>query len=178
MIFGWSNYFSFISLYLTQVHHYTTMQTSLFLAVMGMGFSLGCGVLVDICTKKFDMNWVVVAGLLVTALAILITLLAVSPTLDWFMVFVIGASLSVAYSTLLAIFSNLVSNDEQGWVMGVTGSIMAICFGLTSLFTGVMAQIGTGIPLILSIIGLTSSALLLGVFTVKKKYDGVGANDK
>jgi hypothetical protein len=79
---------------------------------------------------------------------------------------------------LLAIFSNLVSNDEQGWVMGVTGSIMAICFGLTSLFTGVMAQIGAGIPLILSIIGLTSSALLLGVFTVKKKYDGVGANDK
>lgn len=178
MIFGWSNYFSFISLYLTQVHHYTTMQTSLFLAVMGLGFSLGCGVLVDMCTKKFDMNWVVVAGLLVTALAILITLLAVSPTLDWFMVFVIGASLSVAYSTLLAIFSNLVSNDEQGWVMGVTGSIMAICFGLTSLFTGVMAQIGAGIPLILSIIGLTSSAILLSVFTVKKKYDGVGANEK
>lgn len=161
MIFGWSNYFSFISLYLTQVYQYSNMQNSLFLAVMGLGFSLGCGFLTDYCTKRYQHNLIVVVALFFTAVEVGITLIAQNEWVVWLMVFCIGSSLSLAYSTLIAIFSNLVSADEQGWVMGVTGSIMALCFGITSLFTGVIAQMGATLPLILAVIGLAGSATLL-----------------
>lgn len=161
MIFGWSNYFSFISLYLTQIHHYSIMENSLFLAVLGMGFSLGCGYLVNFCTKRFHFESVVIIGLAITASCVLLTLLINQEWVAWVAALIIGMSLSVAYSVLLTIFSNQVDQNEQGWVMGVTGSIMALCFGLTSIFTGLIAQVGAVLPMLLATSGLAGAALLL-----------------
>ncbi|KTD18491.1 transporter of the major facilitator superfamily (MFS) [Legionella lansingensis] len=163
MIFGWSNYFSFISLYLFQVYHYSALGNSFFLAVMGLGFSIGCGYVVDYCTKRYAYDSIVIIGLLATAASVLITLLIPLEWVAWVATFCIGISLSVAYSVILAIFSNQVSEDEQGWVMGVTGSIMALCFGLTSIFTGVIAQVGATLPMLLAVLGLAGSALVLAV---------------
>ena len=161
MIFGWSNYFSFIALYLLQTYHYSAMQNSLFLALMGFGFSLGCGFIVDFCTKRYSFDGVVILGLLITAALVLLTLLCTQQWVAWVATLLIGMSLSVAYSVLLTIFSNQVGDKEQGWVMGVTGSIMALCFGLTSILTGLIAQVGAVLPMMLSIIGLTASAMML-----------------
>ncbi|MCC5015875.1 MULTISPECIES: MFS transporter [unclassified Legionella] len=167
MIFGWSNYFSFISLYLLQTYHYSAMENSFFLAVMGLGFSIGCGYIVDFCTKRYSFDWVVITGLLLTATHVLLTLLFKQQWVAWVAALLIGMSLSVAYSVLLTIFSNQVNEDEQGWVMGVTGSIMALCFGLTSIFTGLIAQIGAVLPMTLATLGLAVSGLLLAAFQTK-----------
>ncbi|RAP35678.1 MFS transporter [Legionella quinlivanii] len=163
MIFGWSNYFSFIPMYLFQYYHYSVMENSFFLAFMGLGFSIGCGYIVDFCTRRFEYNRVVIIGLLITASQVLIMLLAGEAWVAWTATFIIGISLSVAYSVLLTIFSHLVSAREQGWVMGVTGSIMALCFGLTSLFTGMIAQVGASLPMLLAVGGLTFSAWVLWI---------------
>ncbi len=169
MIFGWSNYFSFISLYMMQIYHYSAMQNSLFLAVMGLGFSIGCGYLVDICTKRYPFDGIVVVGLSITAALVLLTLLSTQEWVAWVATLLIGISLSVAYSVLLTIFSNQVGESEQGWVMGVTGSIMALCFGLTSILTGIIAQVGAVLPMLLAVIGLGGGAMMLLLVTYKSK---------
>lgn len=161
MIFGWSNYFTFIPLYLLQTWHYSAMQNSFFLAVMGLGFSLGCGYVVELFTKRCNFDKIVVGGLSITALQILIFLLSNQEWIMWLTTFVIGVSLSVAYSVLLTIFSNQVEDNEQGWVMGVTGSIMALCFGVSSVFTGLVAHVGAILPMLLAFGGLSLSALIL-----------------
>ncbi|KTC87813.1 MULTISPECIES: MFS transporter [Legionella] len=161
MIFGWSNYFSFISLYLSQTYHYSTMQNSFFLAVMGLGFSVGCGYIVNLCTKRFAFESIVIIGLTLTATFVLATLLINEEWVAWVAALMIGISLSVAYSVLLTIFSNQVNHNEQGWVMGVTGSVMALCFGLTSVFTGLIAHVGAVLPMILATTGLAGSAGIL-----------------
>ncbi|WP_155267686.1 hypothetical protein [Coxiella burnetii] len=53
------------------------------------------------------------------------------------------------------------SRDEQGWVMGVTGAIMALCFGLTSFLTAYLASYGVNVPLILAVIGMAITAILM-----------------
>lgn len=164
MIFGWSNYFSFISLYLFETYHYSAMQNSFFLAVMGVGFSLGCGFIVNYCTKRFDFDAIMILGLILTAFFILLTLITHVEWVAWASVLFIGMSLSVAYSVLLTMFSNQVNEQEQGWVMGVTGSIMALCFGLTSIFTGIIAHVGAMLPMMLACGGLLVSACLLMAF--------------
>lgn len=161
MVFGWSNYFSFIPLYLLQTYHYTVMQNSLYLAVLGLGFSVGCGYATSWFTKNFQFDNIVIVGLLVTASQVLLALLAGEQWILWVSTFIIGISLSVAYSVLLTIFSNQVANSEQGWVMGVTGSIMALCFGLTSVFTGLVAHMGAVLPMLLAFSGLALSAVIL-----------------
>ncbi len=109
---------------------------------MGAGFSLGCGYIVNFCTKRYPFDSVVIIGLTITAALVSLTLLVNLEWVAWVAVFMIGMSLSVAYSVLLTIFSNQVGQNEQGWVMGVTGSVMALCFGLTSIFTGFIVQVG------------------------------------
>ncbi|ASQ45802.1 MFS transporter [Legionella clemsonensis] len=163
MIFGWSNYFSFISFYLFQTYQYSALQNSFFLALMGLGFSIGCGYIVDYCTKRYSYDVIVIISLLITATSVFFTVAIPVAWVAWVATLVIGMSLSVAYSVLLTIFSNLVSENEQGWVMGVTGSIMALCFGLTSIFTGVIAQVGAILPMLLAVIGLAGSAILLAI---------------
>lgn len=166
MIFGWSNYFSFIPLYLLETYHYGAMENSFFLAILGLGFSIGC-YSVQVFTRSFRFDNIVIVGLSITALQVLISLISTAEWVVWVATFIIGISLSVAYSVLLTIFSNHVSSDEQGWVMGVTGSIMALCFGVTSVFTGLIAQVGASLPMLLAFIGLSLSALIL--FWVRSK---------
>lgn len=161
MIFGWSNYFTFIPLYLLQTWHYSAMQNSFFLAVMGLGFSVGCGYVVELFTKRCNFDNIVIGGLAITASQVLIFLISDQEWVLWVTTFIIGVSLSVAYSVLLTIFSNQVDNNEQGWVMGVTGSIMALCFGVSSIFTGLVAHVGAILPMLLAFGGLSLSALIL-----------------
>ena len=170
MIFGWSNYFSFISLFLLQTYHYSAMKNSLFLATMGFGFSVGCGFFVDFCTKRYNFERIVEVGLLATSAFVLITLISSSQWVAWGSAFLIGITLSVAYSVLLTIFSNQVGDDEQGWVMGVTGSVMALCFGVTSIFTGLVAHLGAVLPMLLAVIGLALSAILLWFLESKADF--------
>ncbi|ODN41888.1 MFS transporter [Piscirickettsia litoralis] len=165
MIFGWSNYFSFISVYMTQTYHFDTFQNSLLLAAMGVGFSIGCGYLVDWCAKRYPLSYTIRVMLILTGILVLLTLLIHNAYLSYLFTLLIGLTLAVAYSSIITLFSNQVGPDEQGWVMGVTGSIMALCFGLTSVSTGVIASFsGAAIPIVLAVIGLLVSGALFYVF--------------
>ena len=79
----------------------------------------------------------------------------------WILTVFIGAAVCVAYSLIITIFSDLVSPEEQGWVMGVTGAIMALCFGLTSFLTGIIVEAGADWSMILSVAGLVLAGMLL-----------------
>lgn len=130
---------------------------------MGLGFSIGCGYIVDYCTKRYPYDAIVIISLIITAISVFFTISIPVEWVAWVATLIIGMSLSVAYSVLITIFSNLVNENEQGWVMGVTGSIMALCFGLTSIFTGVIAQVGAVLPMLLAVAGLAGSAIILAV---------------
>lgn len=161
MIFGWSNYFTFISMYMITHYKATPLQVSLFLAVMGCGFAVGCGVLVDYLTKRYSLKNLVVQGSIIAAIGILLSLCFEINWLPWVMTFFIAIAIAIAYSVILTIFSNQVDDNEQGWVMGVTGSIMALCFGITSLLTGAIASYGAGLPIGLGAVGLGLSGVLM-----------------
>ena len=70
-------------------------------------------------------------------------------------------AMAIAYSTILTLFSNQVDARSQGWVMGITGAIMAFAFGLNGLLIGLLANTGIATPLIVAIISLVLSAVLM-----------------
>lgn len=162
MIFGWSDYFAFISMFMLQRYHVSPLEISLFLAVMGCGFAVGCGFFVDYFTKRFALKKLVVIGAIVAGLLILVSLLIDKEWVPWVGAFFIATSIAIAYSVILTVFSNQVDETEQGWVMGVTGSIMALCFGINSLLTGLVAPYGgIGLPIALGAVGLALSGVLM-----------------
>lgn len=161
MMFGWSNYFTFSSLFMLQRYQATTFEVSMFLAVMGVGFSIGCGFLVDFCAKRYQPQQSVVFSLLVATVFIALTAATHEEIYAWISVLINGVFIAIAYSTLIAMFSDQVGPNEQGWVMGVTGSISALCFGVTTLLTGLVAHWGPGLPMWFGALGMFLSALSL-----------------
>lgn len=170
MVFGWSGFYSFISMYLLREYNFDTLQISLYMALMGLGFGIGTGLLVDYCTRSFSLRNNVIVGSLVGAAAALITVGIHSPWLVWFAVLPLAIAMSVVYSVLLTIFSNQVDADSQGWIMGITGAIMAAAFGVNGIIVGLLADISPKIPLILTVIGLTATACLMHFFHNGKNH--------
>ena len=161
MIFGWSNFFTFVPMFALKRYEFTPLMVSLLLADMGIGFSIGCGFLVDFFANRFSMKYVVVTSFFLASLVMFIPVLTHHPIYLWLMMAPVGVIIAVGYSTILTLFSNQVTEDEQGWVMGVTGSIMALCFGLTSFFTGYLANYSVSLPMYLGAGGIGASALIM-----------------
>ena len=161
MIVGWSNFFTFISMYVLHKFNFDPLKVSMFLAVMGIGFSIGCGFLVEYLDRFFSLKITACASFIVCSLSILFLVMFGNELLSWVLVLTTGAGMAVGYSDLITLFSNQVSEDKQGWVMGVTGSIMALCFGITSLLTGFFADLSMNLPLYIAGLGVAASAIIL-----------------
>lgn len=161
MIFGWSGFYSFISMYLYQTYHFSSLQNGFYLGLMGVGFGIGTGFLIDPLTKRFSLKSCTVSGCIVAAIAIVLTATAPQEYFVWIDVVLVAVAMAVAYATILTLFSNQVDDDSQGWVMGVTGAIMALAFGVNGLILGVLANFSLQMPLLISAICLMISAGLM-----------------
>ncbi|PIQ42638.1 MAG: MFS transporter [Gammaproteobacteria bacterium CG11_big_fil_rev_8_21_14_0_20_46_22] len=146
-ISGWGEYFGFISQFLLRAYHYTPLRVSLFMAVMAVGFSVGFAVIVDWCANRFDMRRTILVMLVLASLFSLLTIVLPYHLAAWVLTFFIGVTVATAYSLLITAFSNLVSESEQGWVMGVTNAIMALSFGVTTFFSGFAANMSPAAPI-------------------------------
>lgn len=166
-ILGWSNYFSFISVYMMHVYHFNTFDNSMLLAAMGCGFSLSFGVLMDILANRMSLKNLTLITMLIAAVTIFLTLMTHSLVAIFILTFLAGAAMALAYGGCITLFSNQVGPDEQGWVMGVSGAIMALCFGLSTIVTGMFLSFGMAIPLIIASVFLVVSSVVLLPLRVK-----------
>ncbi len=160
LIFGWSGIYSFISMYLLQVYQFNALQTGLYMGLMGVGFGIGT-LLVDPLTKRSSLKQCMIVNTLIAAAVTTLTILAPSVTYVWIYDVFIGTAMAIAYSTILTLFSNQVDAGSQGWVMGITGAVMAFAFGLNGLLTGVLANYSPATPLIVAVFSLIFSAALM-----------------
>lgn len=167
MIFGWSGFYSFISMFLLRQFHYLPINIAYFMAAMAIGFGIGTSYLVNVCTKRFSLKNIVTVGLAVSALAVIAVAASKQIIVAWIFVVPIGATIAVAYSTILTLFSNQVDENSQGWVMGIAGAIMAFAFGINAFLLGIFAQYQASIPILISGIGMGISAILMWCFRKK-----------
>lgn len=164
MVFGWSSYYTFISMFLLKKFNFSAFDVTLFMAAMGVGFGIGNGFLANFCAKHFKLQPCVIAALALAAVGITATVLSQSATTSWILIIPIAALLSVAYAIILTIFSNQVDSSAQGWVMGITGAIIALTFGINSLLLGLLTNLGVNAPLYISSFGLALSAIFMSFY--------------
>lgn len=161
MIFGWSSFYSFIPLFLLRVYHFSPLMNSLYMAVMGIGFGIGNGILTDYCAKRYALKKIAVNALLISALMTFFIIIASRPLIIWLAIVPLGCTVSLAYAAVLTIFSNQVDADSQGWIMGISGAIMAFVFGLDGLVVALLANFSARLPIIIAMLGLGSAAIAM-----------------
>ncbi|WP_197694347.1 MFS transporter [Coxiella burnetii] len=116
MIYGWSNFFSFIAMFVLHRYGFTPLKISLLLADMGIGFSIGCAYLVDRFVKYFNLKSIITISFFLTAIFILLIIVTHQAVYLWGLMIAVGTAIAVGYSAIITLFSNQVSRDEQGWV--------------------------------------------------------------
>lgn len=172
-ILGWSSFYCFIAMYLYKIYHFSPLRVSIFMAVMGVGFTVGNAFLVNYFTERFSLGRCASIFMLSSAILVLMMLLTPSVIVSWLLMAPIAACVAIAYSSIITIFSNQVSADSQGWVMGVTGSIMALVFGLVGILVGMLAALNVRLPLIIAIVCLGLAAVLMQLL-----QKSIGYSDK
>lgn len=161
LIFGWSGIYSSISMYLLHVYHFSSLQNGFYMGLLGIGFGIGTGFLVDPLTKRFSLKQCMIGNCLLAALSAALTITASAEVYIWVYDVFMGMAMAIAYSTMLTLFSNQVGAESQGWVMGITGAIMAFAFGLSGILIGLLANLSPETPLIVAIFSLILSAALM-----------------
>lgn len=164
MVFGWSSFYTFISMFLLKKFHYTAFDITLFMACMGIGFGIGNGFLSNLLAKRYDHRLTVTTTLFLSSIGIFIIVFSQSLLLTWVCIIPIASLVSAANALILTIFSNQVDETSQGWIMGITGAIMALTFGINSLLVGSLSTLSVNVPLYISAIGLVMSSILMVCF--------------
>ena len=83
-----------------------------------------------------------------------------SAVFNWSMVIPLCIAVAVGYAVLLSLFSNQVDAASQGWVMGITGSIMALVWAVESIMVGLLATWSHELPLFLAGISMICAVLV------------------
>jgi predicted MFS family arabinose efflux permease len=141
MLFGWSSFYSFVSSFLLHEYKFSVLHISLFMAALSVGFGIGTGFVVDPLAKRFSLKGSIVVNLFICAFAIAVMVLSGHVLYAWVCIIPIGACIATAYAMLLTLFSNQVATEHQGWVMGITSSILAFAFGINGVLTGLISII-------------------------------------
>lgn len=164
MQLGWSFYFQYIALYLLKIYEFSPQHISCFMFLMGTGFAIGACWVIHLITKYLRDESSVCLTLITSSFLIAISVLCNSNKLIiWGGAFALGVTMSIAYSLMMKLFSNLVEENKQGWIMGVCEAIVAITWTITPLVSIYLESLSLFVPLL-------SAALLLFVSALTIKY--------
>ncbi|MBN2689607.1 MAG: MFS transporter [Gammaproteobacteria bacterium] len=134
---GWNFYVSFITLYLTQDYHYSAAHIGRFISWMALVMSFVMLVIIRLFLKFFKVEKIIIIAFALSILGVLFSIVHDIKAV-WYSVLLIATGIGLGYSCLLTMFSNAVTEDKQGWVMGVVGAIVAVVAGLSGLLVGVV----------------------------------------
>lgn len=169
MQFGWSIYIQFIALFLTLRYHFTPSEIGLFMTLTGIGFSLAFIYILKLLTNSFSLRKIAMFSI-GTIVILLFGIVAIHNKFSaWIFSIPAATCLAISYSVLISLFSESVSKDQQGWVMGLTGSIGAFAFGLSGILAGLLVDFGAGTPIWVAVIILAMSAFSIYFTNTSKR---------
>lgn len=169
-LFAWSSYYTFVSSFLLQRFDLSTQGISLYLALMACGFAISTTYLIRVMDRFFSEEQSIMFGLGFAAIAALFTFLSREILFVWLWCLPLSMSVGVFYTLIISRMSKQVSDDQQGWIMGITNSVGAAAFGLSGFVLAVLLQSHIAIAILLSGIGFLIATVYYSLkFIIAKK---------
>ncbi|CTQ55387.1 Tetracycline resistance protein, class C [Roseibium album] len=140
------SFYIFVDNYLTSRFGYGTLGGSMMMLTIGVALAFSSTFLVVPAQKRFSKEailgttfvvWAVSAAAFVASPVALLTFI---PVFCFYFVF------GIAYPTFLGLYSAAVSDEEQGWIMGVTIAVFTLVAGVISLIGGELIGLDLDLP--------------------------------
>jgi predicted MFS family arabinose efflux permease len=149
---AWGAYFFFIPHFVMDRFNATITDSSLFMAVMGIGFCISFAIAMPLLTKWFSAHAITAGSLLATGAFIVISAFAPNMMAQWMIVLPVSIATAVSYGALIILFTDLSTADTKGEIMGITAAINAFAFGTISFVGGGLTAIDEKLTLIVSFV--------------------------
>ncbi len=154
---GWGSFFFFVAPFLFSRFVFTASDVSYFMAVIGVGFCLSFALAMPALRRFFSPRAIGIFGMLITTACIVISAVAQEPLVEWLLAVPVATAVAFGYGALITLFTHEADGNE-GEILGVTASVNALAFGVTSLAGGVISGADAIAPII-------AAAMLMGVAT-------------
>jgi MFS transporter, DHA1 family, tetracycline resistance protein len=158
---GFSLYFQLILVLLSQRYNYTSWQLGAFNGFVGLSFAIGMLLVIKIALKFWTVRPIAIATLLFTAISQIASSFAGDQIAIWILAFFVSAFDMVAFTAMLTSFSDAADKESQGWVMGISGAVMAVAWAITGLSTNLISIFGLDGLIFIGGIFLIASSLLM-----------------
>lgn len=158
---GFAAYLTFVSIFIVQAYHFTSIKVGHFMAFFGLILAINFMVLVRFAVKYFSLKNINIIALILTFFG-LIGMLWPAEGAVWINIIPISIGNGLTYMSLLTLLSNKASVDNQGWIMGAISSSTAVAWTVGGLITG-LGSVHAFLPFIIAalLIALSLTVFLL-----------------
>ena len=139
-------FYVFVDNYLTSAFGYGVIGGSLAMVVIGIALASSSTFLVQPAQERFSKYTIIATALVVMFLCGCAFTMITNGTLIYVPPFFFYFLFGISYPTILGIFSQSVSEKDQGWVMGVTTAVFTLAGGVMSLIGGGLMSIDIRMP--------------------------------
>ncbi len=157
---AWGGFFFFVATFLISRFAMSNYGVSYFMGVLGIGFCLSFAVVTPLLRKVFPAYPVALGSMVVTTVCITAAVVGQTVAWEWLLAIPISTGVAVAYGAVISLFTDQADGNEGG-ILGVTASLNALAFGLTSLAGGVIAGGAAVGPIVFAALLMAASTLLL-----------------
>jgi MFS family permease len=153
-------FYIFVDNYLTSRFNYGTLGGSMVMLTIGFALAFSSTFLVAPAQKRFNKKTIISATMMIWAVCAIGFIASPAAILCFIPVFVFYFVFGVAYPTFLGLFSASVSDEEQGWIMGITIAVFTLVAGTVSLLGGDLMSIDIRAPFYIVIVAALIGAVL------------------
>ena len=154
-------FYIFMDNYLTSRFNIGLFGTSMAMMVLGIALATSSTFFVDRALGRFGTLPVIFTVTVVMALSATLFIITPQPALCYVFIATYYFGFGLAYPALLGTFSASVSDDEQGWIMGVTTAGFTLAAGIFSLIGGVMMAVDIRLPFYICIVAAIGALILM-----------------
>lgn len=164
MHLGWCIYLLYAAAYVFRHFSFSANGVTWYVTAIGVGLMFGLAVLPRYTKRIKSQKIPGIVGYILLGLSILIITFPVPDWVLWVLVVPGCASVGLAYTRIMPLFSKEVSTDRQGWVMGIASSIVALAAAIGPFFSSVVDVYSTALPMGIAAIIIFFGCFLMGIW--------------
>ncbi|MCL1127184.1 MFS transporter [Shewanella surugensis] len=154
-------FYIFLTNYLSSRFQIGLFGTSMAMLIMGSMIAFSSLFLIERVLNHLGKRRTIAVVAMVMTLSVLVFSMSSSVFVCYIAIAVFYLGFGVAYPTLLCLFSDSVSQDEQGWSMGITTAGFTLAAGVMSLVGGILMGLDIHLPFYICAVAAITSLILM-----------------
>lgn len=158
---SWAEFFQYFYLYLQTQFHFTTGALTAYSSTIGIVLIVGLLAIYPWLIRKTSFRRSVTASLTLSTIGALILGFIHQAWSQWLGMIPLALGIGMYFPSLLTIFSELTSKEQQGWIMSISMGLIGIGWLITGFTAIYFSHISAHLPMQVIFVCLLAACILM-----------------